>query len=243
MRRLEQLLGRFAGAVQRFVAFVTPDRIRRFFEWEPLRRLKRVERIAVTFVAASPLAMAIVDNMSRCASIPRGKDTHNAECQTDFFRGSISAYYNMINYQWFYVPLMVGALLFAMNGLLRRGHWWNVVIGLSLVGVLLFDKHDQSKPLHSFFTALLFVANIAVFLLAHWHRTKHDPKRDTGVSRWRTREMKFRLGLTAAIAAALVAERVDKITFFWAEWVALGAVCVHFWRDETMHGDAPTATR
>lgn len=213
-----------------------PDWVRKFAALSPSDRLRKIERGAVVAIGMSPLAMMTADRVGQCHSTTAIGRVQNDGCASGMFRGSISAYYNMIHYEWFLVPLAATVLLLLMNGLLRNGHWWNVLLGLALLGVIMFDKDDNSRTLHFAFAVLFFVGNVAVFLFAHWRLKAPDPLRTGSHGAWQTREMRLRIALAVSVGVSMLLWRpLGLIDLLVAEWLSLGAICIHFWRDEAVH--------
>jgi len=231
-------ISRVAGAFRKLYLSVRPAWLAKFVALTPSERLTQVERRAIVALGLSPLLMMIVDQIGQCAVIPQGVVLRNESCAGSIFRASISAYYNMIHYEWYALSLAGGALVLAMNGLLRKGHWWNVLLGLALLGVLLFDKDGRSAGLHVVCAVLFFVGNVAVFLFAHWRFVRSEPQGWNSQHRWRTREMGLRLVLAGVIGAVMCLWAVGLLSLLFAEWLSLAAVCIHFFRDEAVHHEA-----
>ena len=155
-----------------------------------------IERVLAVACAFSPLVMALVDK--------------------DPLRPSISHYYSMSENQLFYVPLAIAAMLFIVNGITKQSHHYNLVLGIALLGVILFNLIDFSG-VHRVFAISFFVGNVIVM----WWFS------DLGVS-----TTKFRGWFVVLIAAVLAAWAVfDGFTLFWAEQMSLLVIAAHFWLD------------
>lgn len=155
-----------------------------------------IERVLAIVCAFSPLVMALVDTKS--------------------LRRSISDYYIMDQNQLFYVPLTVAAMLFVVNGITKQSHRYNLMLGVALLGVILFNPTDF-RELHGMFAVSFFVGNVVVM----WWFS------DIGEN-----TVRFRKWFVAPIVAVLLAwSFIDWFTLFWAEEVSLLVIAVHFWLD------------
>ncbi len=126
-------------------------------------------------------------------------------------RGSISAYYNMAANQYFYFPLTVAAMLFAVNGFVKHQHSYNIVLGAMLAGLILFN-HDDFRTLHAVFATAFFGGNAYVIV-------RYSSKKE----RW------FKLLLIAGILLAMVGWYFfDWLTLFVAEWLSFGIIALHY---------------
>ncbi len=156
-------------------------------KWAP------VERILAAVCAASPLVMWWID--------------------PEPLRESISAYFAMIENQWFYVPLAVAAMLFIVNGITKQAHWYNWVLGGALVGVLMFNTTDFGL-VHKVFAITFFAGNAAVII---W---------------WSGVPAKYRYAFAGAVGlAALVTAAAGVLTVWLAEFISLLIISAHFLLD------------
>lgn len=94
-------------------------------------------------------------------------------------RGSISAYVDMDNSYVFGFLLGVAATLFIFNGALyfkatpepdmhykkNSGKWYNIILGLALMGVVLFPYNGKLYILHYFFAIVFFAGSAVVIFL------------------------------------------------------------------------------
>lgn len=85
------------------------------------------------------------------------------------------------------------------------GRNFNVVFGLSLLGVLLFP-HEQFPIPHYVSAAIFFVGSIIVMAFI-----SNDKFRKTGVC----------LAVISSISLGLSFAKINGFTLFWAEWIAL----------------------
>ncbi len=159
--------------------------------WSPVERL-----LAVTCVV-SPLVMSWIDPQP--------------------LRESISAYYSMTDNQWFYVPLSVAAMLFAVNGVTKHKHWYNWVLGAALAGVLMFNTNDWTIA-HMIFAIAFFGGNVAVMI---W---------------WSEAPATYRYSFAAVIVVGLFLLAIGVISVWVAEFVSLLAIGAHYLLD-SLEGD------
>jgi len=126
-------------------------------------------------------------------------------------RDSISAYYSMDHSQLFYFPLSVAAMLFVVNGVLRKKHYYNWLLGALLSGVVLFNHVDESL-LHLIFAATFFGGNALVIL---FHSSK--------------KTLAFRISMVSIIIAAMLGCFAFKwYSLFWAEWMSFSIIAFHY---------------
>ncbi|MCH7585381.1 MAG: hypothetical protein IH941_09530 [Acidobacteria bacterium] len=158
---------------------------------EVMARWAPIERVLTFVCVFSPLVMVWID--------------------PEPLRGSISAYFAMIENQWFYVPLAIAAMLFIVNGITKKCHWYNWVLGSALVGLLMFHT---GLVAHTVFASTFFVGNVAVMV---W---------------WSDAPAEYRYGFAAVIgliAGATLA--VGVLTLWWAEFISLLIIGAHFLLD------------
>lgn len=154
-------------------------------------RYTRFERVLALFLIFAPVLLILSDENT--------------------VRESISAYYDMTEAQIFYVPLTAAAMLFVVNSLVRREHPYNLVLGILLAGVVLFD-HDDWTVLHSISAISFFVGNVAVIAMF-----------SQGPSR------RAKTVFLAAIATAVALWQLfDWPSLFVVEWVSLAIIAVHY---------------
>jgi hypothetical protein len=149
-------------------------------------------------------------------------------CKDKFgFRMSISDYVYATNSYLFGMLYMMAALLFIYNGIVyvkqkellniqRRGSWFNVFIGLSLIGVIL-NPASKNCFLHNLFSFLFFGINVLVILFLS------KPK-ETRLFRATRIVMGILVLATILIWAAKV---LDHFTLLWAEWVSLFIIAAY----------------
>ncbi len=158
--------------------------------YESVTRFAKFERVLAAVCMLIPLFLIVFDGGN--------------------VRESISAYYNMTQNQWFYFLLTVTSMLFVVNGVVKQRYAYNIVLGVLLAGVLLFN-HCDHKVIHYIFAAGFFLGNGAVILICS---SKH--------------EVWFKSLLVVIIAITIAACYFGWITLFCAEWVSLLIIGWHY---------------
>ncbi len=127
------------------------------------------------------------------------------------WRSSISNYaYSRFSYVFCLLVTLAGSL-FLFNGFFFKRHWYNIIIGTALFGIVL-TPHNDFNVLHSVFASIFFFGSVLAIQLSSNHR--------------------FILSKTlfsGAISLALLAH----FLFGWysllvAEWIAILPISVHF---------------
>jgi hypothetical protein len=131
-------------------------------------------------------------------------------------RGSISAYYDMKFNQMYYYLLTIAAMMFIVNGVIKQKKFYNTVLGLMLSGVILFNHEDTvAKWFHWLFAIAFFAGNAIVML---YYSSK--------IMLW------VKVCLVFVMAVSLLAWWPLKlITVFWAEWISLLMITIHYLQD------------
>jgi hypothetical protein len=154
-----------------------------------------------------------------CMTIPallRLADTGQAG-----FRESISDYVYMSDSYIYGMLLCMAAMLMIFNGavyfrnenvmgLPRAGKWYNVILGLSLLGVILFP-HRQYVVIHYFFGGVFFLGNAVVTALFSYAKD---------------RVVSVVLAVLTVVAIGL--HYVGLWSLLAGEWVSLGVIAAHF---------------
>jgi hypothetical protein len=159
-----------------------------------LQRFARFERVLGALLVLTPALLIWADD------------------GPDAIRDSVSAYHDVSRPSAFYVPLTAGAMLFFANGVLRNGHSYNLLLGLALSGVILFDHDGKTSIPHTVFAVVFFAGNVAV--MAFFSTNKSTPLKCALVG-----------GIVAAIALLCA---TDWFTLFWVEWVSLAIIALHY---------------
>ena|ERR1017187_9966473 len=142
------------------------------------------------------------------------------------FRKSISEYVYMIHSYVFGLMLGIAAMLFIFNGavyfkneapeklnLNKQGKWYNIVLGLSLIGVII-TPHLQYTVAHYIFAGIFFVGNAVVTGLFH-------EKKDRPLSI-------IMAIMTLAALGIYFTGLFPAFTILWAEWISLTVIGIHF---------------
>lgn len=143
------------------------------------------------------------------------------------FKPSISHYVLMENRHVFGMVITIAAMSFIYNGSIQltlnsgytivtgefwKNHGYNIFLGLFLFGVLLFPL-DTHPKLHYFFAVLFFVG--AALSIAFFG-DNHD------------KLLRYIIAVLSVFALIIHILRPSIINMFWAEWIALFVVGIHF---------------
>ncbi len=138
------------------------------------------------------------------------------------WRPSISDYVSMNRSYIFGMLLCMAAMLFIYNGavyfrnetsfgLKRAGKWYNVILGLCLLGIILLPNYEYAT-VHYFFSGIFFGGNAVVIGLFH-------NEKDRVIS----------IVLAVLTVAALVLHyTVHWPSLLFAEWFSLAVIAAHF---------------
>lgn len=143
-------------------------------------------------------------------------------------RGSISAYVDMDNSYIYGFLLGIASMLFIFNGALyfkttpepsmnykkNRGKWYNIILGVTLMGIVLFPYNGKLSFLHYFFTIAFFTGSIVIIFL--FQNPKH-----MFISRILAIISMFGLGF-----CVLGSENV--FSLFWAESISLIVIGLYY---------------
>lgn len=132
-------------------------------------------------------------------------------------RGSISAYHDMADPRWFFVPLTAAAVMLVTNGFVyAERHIHYAVLGVLLITVVLFDHDGASRFIHFFAAVSFYVVGLAAAALI----AAHDLGRET-----------FPWVLTIAAVIGIVLAVVGLVTdppVFWVEAVGLWMIAAYY---------------
>ena len=171
---------------------------------DPLLTFKWFERFIATFCIIMPLILWLADGGLQ---VP--------------FRSSISDYVYLKNSYLFGMLLCIAAMLFIFNGAVYyrsgehlriswHGQWYNVVLGLSLLGVICFP-HKEFKIPHYTFAIIFFLGNAVV----------------TGIF-YKDKDKISSIILAILTVAAMPLAFTNIITVLVAEWISLVVIAIHF---------------
>lgn len=138
------------------------------------------------------------------------------------FRVSISDYVYMSDSYIYGMLLCMAAMLFIFNGavyfrnadrfgLRQEGTWYNVILGVSLLGIILFP-HRQYVLIHYFFGGVFFLGNAVVIGVFH------APKD-------RVLSIVLAVITVTAIAVHYIFGLISLLT---GEWISLIVIALHF---------------
>jgi hypothetical protein len=141
------------------------------------------------------------------------------------FRSSISDYARMPNSYVYGMLLCMAAMLFIYNGAVyfqrtkkglqginQHGKWYNVVLGVSLLLVIIFPT-DKYETVHYVFSIIFFGGNAAVTAIFYCRKY---------------RSIRILLAILTVVSFALFFAKILIPTIFWAEWLSLTVVSIHF---------------
>lgn len=157
--------------------------------YDGVKQFVKLERGLAVFLAATPFLLI-------------GFDTWD-------IRPSISAYYDMEASVAFYVPFTVAAMLFVVNGVLKHKHFYNIILGVALFGIIVLN-HDDFRIFHFGFVFVFFVGNAVVILLSE------------------TRALSKIGILVAALLLFFTAVAFDGWKVFWLEWASLAVIATNY---------------
>lgn len=125
-------------------------------------------------------------------------------------RSSISDYVYSGNGMLFAILLSIAAVMFLYNGWLSK-KWYNIVLGLSLIGVIA-TPHLNYPIIHYVFAGLFFLGSIVVMIL---------------FSSGHQRKYKIIAGMI--IVLGLIGHFFLNIySLLYGEWIGMLPICIHF---------------
>lgn len=154
------------------------------------KRLKKLEVILAVFLLFIPLMLIVV----------------NGEV-----RNSISDYAYSKNNLVFGSLLAISSALFVYNGTMNREKWYNIVLGVSLLGTAV-TPHLDYPVWHYSFAALFFLGSVTTMIV---------------FSSAAQRELKIVLG-TLIVLALLGYYITEMYSLLIAEWIGILPISIHF---------------
>lgn len=126
-------------------------------------------------------------------------------------RTSISDYaYSKYNYV-FVMLLTVAGMMFIFNGSSYKEKWYNIILGLSLIGVAI-TPHKDFSILHYIFASIFFIGSVFTMV---WYSSQKQ--------RW------FKIIAGNIVLSALLIHFIFKsYTLFYAEWIGILPITIHF---------------
>jgi hypothetical protein len=127
------------------------------------------------------------------------------------WRKSISNYAYSDKSEWYCTLVTIGAMMFILNYVINKKHSYNLIVGLSLLGVCL-TPHIEYAVLHYTFAAIFFGTSLLAIPLSSSQKNK---------------EYKY---MIVAITLTILALHFTTKTYslLVAEWVALLPIVTHF---------------
>ena len=188
---------------------------------DPLATFKWFERLLASFLISIPVILVLTD---KCSDGVRNTA----------FRSSISDYVYMWHNYVFGLLLGMAAMLFVFNGVIyfrnedklakgldKSGKWYNFILGICLLGVVIFPWREHSI-IHFSFAGAFFLGNAIVTGIFH---TKTWRKSNTALAIFTVAALGFYFADTYWLKA------FPSFTLLWAEWISVAAVAVHFLLD------------
>jgi hypothetical protein len=143
-------------------------------------------------------------------------------------RDSISSYVSMENAHLFGLLLTTAAMLFIFNGAVyikkvpegdkkKHGKWYNLVLGLFLLGVILFPCTNPKLVVLHYVCAGFFFCGSAV-VIAFFNDTEHR-KLSIFIAA---------ISVTGFVLNVLNLTALESFTLFWSESIALWVIGIHY---------------
>ena len=130
-------------------------------------------------------------------------------------RESISDYaYSPFNYI-FTSLLTVAGVMFIFNGTAYNKKWYNIVLGVSLIGVSV-TPHLDYTIFHYLFASIFFMGSVAVMII---------------FSSRSQRRFKLFTGLFIVVTM-LLHFKYNLYSLLYAEWIAILPICIHYIGEE-----------
>mgnify|MGYP006162816173 CR=1 FL=1 len=140
----------------------------------------------------------------------------------DSTRESISKYHDLNDPRWYFMPLTAATMMFVVNGLVRREHGHNVVLGVLLFGVVFWDPVGVSRGLHTFSAAAFYLVAFSVIALQlSAYLTKEEDRSKIG------RQWLVTLATLVLLGAVMLSVKVASNTF-WMETIGLWLIALHY---------------
>jgi hypothetical membrane protein len=200
---------------------------------DPLRSFRTLQVIIAAVCILIPLTLKLLDHdefypkyfTTAPLSIPDDRIVPAKIHRDRFgFRDSVSDYVNGSRSYVFGILYAMASFLFIFNGVVYlrsrkdlqlhlNGHWFNVYIGLSLLGVALFPD-GVNHYLHLAFSVLFFLGNILALIFIV------NPGETPG-------SKILRIAMAVAVLLSLAIWKCNWISLLWAEWFSLVMIAIH----------------
>ena len=126
-------------------------------------------------------------------------------------RSSISNYAYSHKSEWFVFLITLASSMFIYNGTAWKAKWYNIVLGITLAGIVL-TPHLEFSITHLIFAILFFAGS--VFVMIYFSSKKQ-------------RLFKIIAGVFLSIGIAGF-YFFNWYSLFWAEWIGILPICIHF---------------
>ncbi|MCF7567373.1 hypothetical protein L3X37_03205 [Sabulilitoribacter arenilitoris] len=126
-------------------------------------------------------------------------------------RSSISNYAYSSKSEWFVFLITLAASMFIYNGTAWKTKWYNIILGITLAGIVL-TPHLEFEIIHLIFATLFFAGSI--FVMIYFSSKKQ-------------RLVKIICGIVLLIGIAGFYV-FEWYSLFWAEWIGMLPICIHF---------------
>lgn len=131
-------------------------------------------------------------------------------------RSSISNYaYSSMNHL-FATLLTIAGAMFVFNGTAYNSRWYNIALGLSLIGVALTPHYDF-PIIHYLFASIFFLGSVIVMII--FSSKEQQP-------------LKVYFG-SLIVIGLLGHFAFNWYSLFWAEWIGILPICVHYLGEST----------
>lgn len=129
-------------------------------------------------------------------------------------RSSISDYAYMANNEWFFSLISIAGTVFIVDGSLWNTRWYNIILGICLVGVALTPFRDSLllAVLHYIFAGIFFLGSFLVIAFMSSKYQKYIPFALYGF----------------ILVALLISFIIPECGIFWAEWLGMVPITLYF---------------
>ena len=127
-------------------------------------------------------------------------------------RTSISDYAYSSHANYFVVLLSLASMLFIYNGWVKCRHWYNIILGLSLLGVAV-TPHKEFEVTHYLCASIFFIGSVLTMVI---------------FSSAKQRLFKMIAGALIIWVLAMALLPVKLFSLLTAEWIGLIPISIHF---------------
>lgn len=126
-------------------------------------------------------------------------------------RPSISNYFYMEDNHWFITLFTIAAMIYANSGVVDNKKWYNIALGVCLWAIAM-TPHETMTVIHTAFAGTFYIGSVFVMMAF----SNKNQFRMMGV---------FGLLTIAGMVGHFV---FNLYSLFWAEWIGLLPITVHF---------------